>query len=278
MINMTRCVIVALMSLIAVSVGNADNIMVTNVLSNPPGILAYGNTKYHMTIGHDFLVGSKPYTIRYLGYYDHNQDGLTLPFEVYIWTWEGTLLTSVIVPAGTNAPLYAGCRWVRLNDSVTLQPETPYIITSINKSNNYDIYDARYGMSTSVAQGTPDLSFYHGIWVYAIALGASAASPGTCITMTNFSLGPNLASSIDPFEPERGTLNVAWIPDDTTPSLTITNPSPFYTYALQCSTSLVNAVWHPVESFTGLMTASGACWRVSNDVGCCYFRYTATPR
>ena len=67
--------------------------------------------------------------VNWLGYYDHNGDGLASSHLVTLWDNSSqTIIASATVPAGTAAPLIDGYRWVQLSSPVTLNFGSYYVI------------------------------------------------------------------------------------------------------------------------------------------------------
>jgi len=85
---------------------------------------------YAGTVGGIFLTtySSNP-QVNWLGYYDHNGDGLASSHLISLWdNSTQTIIASATVPAGTAAPLVDGFRWVQLNSTVTLNFGSYYVI------------------------------------------------------------------------------------------------------------------------------------------------------
>ncbi|HWV99280.1 MAG TPA: PEP-CTERM sorting domain-containing protein [Candidatus Acidoferrum sp.] len=82
------------------------------------------------TVGGIFLTtSSSSPEVNWLGYYDHNADGLASSHLITLWdNSTQTIITSATVPAGTVAPLIDGYRWVQLSSTVTLNPNSYYVI------------------------------------------------------------------------------------------------------------------------------------------------------
>jgi hypothetical protein len=72
------------------------------------------------TVGNTFAAFNR--RIDMLGVYDAGGDGLKNPHQVALWTIGDELLASVTVPAGTEAELIDGYRYVKLSKAVTLPP------------------------------------------------------------------------------------------------------------------------------------------------------------
>ena len=104
----------------------------TDILIQPYPIITGAVIDTHTgQIGNLFKVpdASGGYTVRALGFYDHNSDGLAQSHKVGIWftgdnASTGTLLGEVTIPAGTEAPLYFGCRWANLPVSIILNTQS----------------------------------------------------------------------------------------------------------------------------------------------------------
>ncbi len=82
------------------------------------------------TVGGIFLTtqSSSP-EINWLGYYDHNGDGLANSHLITLWDNNTqSIIASATVPAGSAAPLIGGFRWVQLGSTVTLNPNSYYVI------------------------------------------------------------------------------------------------------------------------------------------------------
>jgi hypothetical protein len=89
-----------------------------------PGV-EYGSGLY--TLGFEFTVLS-PYTVRSLGVYDSQMDGLANDANVAIWlNTGGAPLASTVVPDGTGGDLEGFFRYAEIAPFV-LMPETTYVI------------------------------------------------------------------------------------------------------------------------------------------------------
>lgn len=71
----------------------------------------------NQTVGWAFTVRNS-ITVTGLGWYDEGGDGLATAHTVGIWAPDGTLLTSVLVPAGTAAPLDGQFRTIAITPIV----------------------------------------------------------------------------------------------------------------------------------------------------------------
>ena len=78
-----------------------------------------------------------PITVTGLGWYDQNRDGLSNSHTVGIWNSSGTLLTSVLVDAGTTDPLVGEFRTHSVAP-ITLSAGTGYIVGGENFANSTD--------------------------------------------------------------------------------------------------------------------------------------------
>lgn len=93
-------------------------------------------TNNNQTVGWQFDVVS-PVVVTGLGWFDQGGNGLGTAHTVGIWGPSGTLLTSVVVPAGTGAPLDGQYRIVDIPD-IYLPIGTGYIIGGENFSTSDD--------------------------------------------------------------------------------------------------------------------------------------------
>lgn len=75
------------------------------------------------TYGYEFTTAG-PISIKSLGVFDYQSDGLTTAHDVGIWDNSGSLLASVNVPTGTTASLINGFRYQALNSILSLQAGT----------------------------------------------------------------------------------------------------------------------------------------------------------
>ncbi len=81
-----------------------------------------GGSQYAQTIGWKFVV-SAPITVTSLGVFDADADGLTAPYEVGIWSEQGSLVVSGTVPPGNGTELSYDFRWAAVSQA-TLAPGT----------------------------------------------------------------------------------------------------------------------------------------------------------
>ena len=86
---------------------------------------------YDGTIGTVFQTGAANVPVTHLGFYDQDADGLYVAHNVGIFTADGsTLLASVQVPAGADANLVNGYRWVALDPPLVLSGNTSYLLAA----------------------------------------------------------------------------------------------------------------------------------------------------
>jgi hypothetical protein len=78
---------------------------------------------------------SQPLAITQLGVFDSGEDGLVSAHQVGFWSNDGTLLASVTVPAGTDAPLIGGYRFASI-PPVFLAAQTDFYIVAAQFSAN----------------------------------------------------------------------------------------------------------------------------------------------
>jgi hypothetical protein len=95
-----------------------------------------GGANQNQTVGWQFDVVT-PVVVSGLGWFDEGANGLGTAHTVGIWAPNGTLLTSVLVPAGTGAPLDGQYRIADIPD-ILLPVGTGYIIGGENFSTSND--------------------------------------------------------------------------------------------------------------------------------------------
>ncbi len=93
-------------------------------------------TQNNQSVGWSFNV-TNAITLNALGWYDQGQDGLSVAHTVGIWNSGGTLLASVVVPAGTTGPLIGVYRTASIT-SVILSPGNGYVVGGENFSTSTD--------------------------------------------------------------------------------------------------------------------------------------------
>ena len=103
------------------------------------------------TYGFDFTVRSQPLLITALGIFDDGSDGLIASHPVGLWNSSGSLLASVVIPAGTLAPNIDGFRYVTLSSPVTLAAGTLYVLGA-----GYGFLDDNYRHNLNGNQATFD--------------------------------------------------------------------------------------------------------------------------
>jgi Domain of unknown function (DUF4082) len=84
-------------------------------------------TAVHSTRGYAFDVTAPGLLATHLSVWDFGGDGLAEAHTVGLWSPSGTLLASVLVPAGTSASLLDGFRYVDIAD-VALDVGTGYVV------------------------------------------------------------------------------------------------------------------------------------------------------
>lgn len=145
--------------------------------------------QHNQSVGWSFNVLSAV-TINALGWYDQNQDGLSVGHTVGIWNPSGTLLASVLVPSGATGTLIGVYRTASIS-SITLNPGSGYVVGGENFNSSTDrlaasvtqtvdpniVYvDARYANSQGF--GLPSAVFSAGNGFYGpMAFTAAAAVP-----------------------------------------------------------------------------------------------------
>ena len=104
---------------------------------------------YSGTVGTMFTVGNVNAVVSHLGFYDKDGDGLAANHNVGLWTSDGgTLLASVLVPAGTGAFLANGYRWVALDSPFVSTPNTTYILGAEVNNGDGDEWPDGYNPSS----------------------------------------------------------------------------------------------------------------------------------
>jgi len=93
-------------------------------------------TNQNQSVGWQFNVVS-PLTVTGLGWFDQGANGLSVSHTVGIWNPSGTLLSSVVVPAGVAAPLDGQYRTSAVAP-FTLPVGTGYIVGGQNFSTSTD--------------------------------------------------------------------------------------------------------------------------------------------
>lgn len=112
---------------------------------DPSGSPAGNRNLADFTIGQEFTVGASDLLVTALGYEDTGADGLAGAHDVGIWNSSGTLIASVIVPAGTGTTKIEAWRYQSLVSAVTLTAGETYRIgggTSASDPGFTDVNDA----------------------------------------------------------------------------------------------------------------------------------------
>ena len=78
-------------------------------------------------------------SVQALGQWDENLDGLSIGTPVGLWSSDGTLLASVVVPSGTAAPLTGAYRYVPISP-VQLIAGRQYVIASAQASGGAPVF------------------------------------------------------------------------------------------------------------------------------------------
>jgi hypothetical protein len=150
----------------------------------------------NQAVGWQFNVLS-PLTVTGLGWFDQGQDGLSISYEVGIWNPAGTLLTSVVVPAGTVAPLDGQYRMVALALGLSLGVGDGYIIGGLNSSSSLDRLAGNVSHTVD-----PRIAY-----VDAVFSGTSGfVRPVSFSSATTGFYGPMFAAEADSEIPEPSTL------------------------------------------------------------------------
>jgi hypothetical protein len=111
----------------------------------------------NQSVGWQFDVLS-PITVTGLGWYDQNADGLDIFHTVGIWNPGGTLLQSVLLPAGTGAALDGQFRTIMFAPLV-LSPSVGYIVGGQNFATNTERVAADVSFTINPAVSFVDATF-----------------------------------------------------------------------------------------------------------------------
>ena len=114
-------------------------------------------TNQDQTVGWQFNVLS-PLTVTGLGWYDDGGNGLATGHSVGIWNPSGTLLASILVPAGTVAALDGQFRTVSIPD-LSLTIGDGYIIGGVNFLANTERLAANVAQVVDPRIGFVDATF-----------------------------------------------------------------------------------------------------------------------
>jgi hypothetical protein len=112
----------------------------------------------NQSVGWRFTVVS-PVTVTGLGWFDDNGDGLATSHTVGIWDPSGALLTSILIPAGTAAPLDGQFRTEAISP-ITLTPGVNYVVGGENFSTNTErlAFDVSQTVDPHILFGHPTFS------------------------------------------------------------------------------------------------------------------------
>jgi Concanavalin A-like lectin/glucanases superfamily/Immunoglobulin domain/Immunoglobulin I-set domain len=146
---------------------------------------------YTGSVGGQFPVGPTDALVTHLGFADSDGDGLNRDHHVGIFSITGTLLASVIVPAGADAYYTNGYRWVALNPPFVLTNNTTYVLLGEVFSGDGDVWPDVFSPTNwnPYFVGTGDASQRIGRFVGS-AWPAPATSGGTANTIY---AAPNMA-------------------------------------------------------------------------------------
>jgi hypothetical protein len=112
---------------------------VTQMLHSTPPSPARDN--YTGGIGCQFQVGPTNVIVSHLGVFDIGDDGLNTTHNAGLFNANGsTLLGQVTVPAGTDAYLTNGFRWVPLDPPLLLSSNTTYLVAGIVSASDGDTW------------------------------------------------------------------------------------------------------------------------------------------
>jgi len=104
---------------------------------NPDPIQGLGQCQTY-TCGFSFTA-LQDISVEALGQWDQNLDGLLVAARVGLWSSDGTLLASVVVPSGTSAPLTGAFRYVSIAP-VHLVAGQKYVIGSAQPSGGAPVF------------------------------------------------------------------------------------------------------------------------------------------
>jgi hypothetical protein len=85
-------------------------------------------TIFRDTVGYSFTVKDSPLNVTKLGVFDYGTNGLSKTNFVGLWNNAGTLLASVTINRGANAPLLGFFRWADLSVPLVLDALSTYRI------------------------------------------------------------------------------------------------------------------------------------------------------
>jgi len=143
-----------------------------------------------------------------VGWFDWDGNGLNLSHEVGLWNTAGeTLLTSVVIPAGTTATLDSGFRYMALGTPVTLVTGQTYIIAGydVGVSGDPHVWDVSLSGFNAHVNGfasDPRISPEAAIGSVAGSFGFPTGTTGDARTVL---MGPNFVVDVVP-EPSVTTL------------------------------------------------------------------------
>ena len=154
----------------------------------------------NFTIGWSFEVGADNITVKSLGVFDHDQDGLFTSHDVGIWTGDGaTLLGTTTVGSGLSGTLDNKFRYVNIADLV-LNANTTYLIGATS-SNGLDQF--ALGLDGSTLTGLvvdPSITLLQSQFVNTGGSPTLTVPTSTTAAFTLFA-GPNFKFDVTPGVP-----------------------------------------------------------------------------
>ncbi len=160
-------------------------------------------------IGGVFMAGSTNIAaniaVTHLGFYDQDEDGLAASHHVGLFTGDGsTLLASVEVPAGTDALLTNGYRWVALDLPLLLIHGSNYLLAAEIGAYDGDLWADQFGPAWNpVFVGTNGGSTRKALWSdrpwpMAPLNGAAGNSIYGAPNLANWQVGPARVVVVQP--------------------------------------------------------------------------------
>lgn len=137
-----KTTIVILHSLIFAA-SHAHAALLISLVGTPPG----NRADFTGTVGIEFTVGGSPLLVSALGVEDLLGNGLQESHQVGLWNSAGTLIQSVLIPAGTSATLVDTWRFAGLGQSVLLAAGSHYYIGA-SRNFGIDVYSDN-GLTTN---------------------------------------------------------------------------------------------------------------------------------
>ena len=131
----------------------------------PTGPYGGAGNNSGLNIGHTFSVNFDNIVVTSLGAYNYGGQGLNASHDVTLFDENLNVVTSITVPAGTNAPLISGYRYQELTNPIILTPGDYTVVAyQMNGNNNgSDGYSETYGNTfyggLNVTKGSGTYSF-----------------------------------------------------------------------------------------------------------------------